>query len=88
MATILSSFKEASQVLKERGLKIDAKKIQEITKRYARRIEIVKQHQDIEITETLAGCRVIISTAGLLEVSAHSTTAMKPTACSCLVAMP
>jgi hypothetical protein len=50
MATILSSFKEASQVLKQRGLKIDAKKIQEITKRYAQRIKIVKQHQDIEIT--------------------------------------
>ena len=64
MATILSSFKEASHVLKERGLKIDAKKIQEITKRYAQRIKIVKQHQDIEIAETLAGCRVIISTDG------------------------
>ena len=64
MATILSSFKEASHVLAGRGLKIDAKKIQEITKRYARRIEIVKRNQDIEITETLAGCRVIISTDG------------------------
>ena len=64
MATILSSFEEASHVLKERGLKIDAKKIQEITKRYAQRIKIVKQHQDIEIAETLAGCRVIISTDG------------------------
>jgi hypothetical protein len=64
MATILSSFKEASHVLAGRGLKIDAKKIQEITKRYAQRIKIVKQNQDIEITETLAGCRVIISTDG------------------------
>jgi len=53
MATILSSSKEASHVLAERGLKIDAKKIQEIARRYAQRIKIVKQHQDIEITETL-----------------------------------
>ncbi len=64
MATILSSFKEASNVLAGRGLKIDAKKIQEITKRYAQRIKMVKQNNDIEITETLAGCRVIISTDG------------------------
>jgi len=64
MATILSSFQEASQVLKERGLKIDAKKIQEITKRYAQRIKIERQNQEIEITETVAGCRVIISTDG------------------------
>jgi hypothetical protein len=64
MATILSSFKEASQVLAGRGLKIDAKRIQELTKRYAQRIKMVKQNNDIEITETLAGCRVIISTDG------------------------
>ena len=64
MATIVSSFQEASQVLKEKGFKKAAKKIGEITKRYARRIEIAKQNQDMEITETLAGCRVIISTDG------------------------
>jgi hypothetical protein len=51
-------------VLEERGLKIDAKKIQEITRRYAKRIEFVKHNQDFEITETVAGCRVVISTDG------------------------
>lgn len=64
MATILSSFKEASQVLKGRGIDIDVKKIQAITVRYARRAEIVKQNKGIEITETMAGCRVVISTDG------------------------
>ncbi len=59
MATILSSFKEASEVLKDRGLKIDAKKVRIITKRYAK-----KANTGIEITETVAGCRVVISTDG------------------------
>ena len=64
MATILSSLKEAGQVLKGRGIDIDVKKIQEITVRYGRRAEIVKQNEGIEVTETMAGCRVVISTDG------------------------
>jgi hypothetical protein len=47
-------------VLKQRGLKIDAKKIQEITKRYAQRIKIVKQHQDIEITARQSRNQILI----------------------------
>ena len=64
MATIASSFHEAGVILKDRGLDIDAKKIAEIVKRYARRAELIKEKTGIEITETLAGCRVIISTDG------------------------
>jgi len=64
MATILSSFQETSQVLKDRGLNIDSKKIGEITRRFAKRAEMAKQTQGIEIAETLAGCRVVISTDG------------------------
>jgi hypothetical protein len=41
MAVVLSSFEEARQILSERGLDIDGKKIGEIAKRYAKRAEVV-----------------------------------------------
>lgn len=64
MAVVLSSFEEARQILSERGLDIDGKKIGEIAKRYAKRAEVVKGRRGIEISETVAGLRVIVSTDG------------------------
>ena len=32
--------------------------------RYANRAKLVRKEQDVEFTETVAGCRVIISTDG------------------------
>lgn len=64
MATIVGSYKEASQVLHDRGVNIDAKKICEITRRYAQRAKLAKQNSSLLKTETLAGCRVVISTDG------------------------
>jgi hypothetical protein len=64
IATIVASFQEASQVLQDRGVPIDAKTICEITRRYARRAELIKQNSNVLQTESLAGCRVVISTDG------------------------
>ena len=64
IATMVASFQEASQVLEDRGVHVDAKTICEITRRYARRAELVKQDSTVLQAESLAGCRVIISTDG------------------------
>jgi hypothetical protein len=64
MATILSSFQEARQVLEDRGLKIDIKTICTITHRYAQRAKIAQRDGDDSFHETVAGCRVVVSTDG------------------------
>ncbi len=64
IATIVASFQEASHVMRDRGVRIDAKKIGELARRYARRAEFAKQNSRVLETESLAGCRVIISTDG------------------------
>lgn len=63
-ATIVASFQEASQVMQSRGVHIGAKKICEIARRYAYRAEFSKQNAGMLESESLAGCRVIISTDG------------------------
>jgi hypothetical protein len=64
IATIVASFQEAGQVLQDHGIHIDTKTICEITRRYARRAKLIKQDSSVFQTESLAGCRVIISTDG------------------------
>lgn len=64
VATIVASFQEASQVMRDRGVRIDAKTICELAKRYARRAGHAKQNSRILETVSLAGCRVVISTDG------------------------
>lgn len=64
MATILSSFKEAQQVLKDRGLDVDVKKLRTITQRYAQRAKVTQREQESSFTEKVAGCRVVVSTDG------------------------
>ncbi len=63
-ATIVASFQEASQIMRDRGVNIDAKKICELTRRHARRAEFAKQNSKLLEKESLAGTRVIISTDG------------------------
>jgi len=64
IATALSSFKEAEQILKDRGLNIDAKRIREITRRFAERARLSFEKQECNFVETLAGRRVVVSTDG------------------------
>ncbi len=64
MATVLSSFEEARQILNDRGLEIDSKTIREITLRFAKRAEAAGRHDEAVFAETLAGCRAVVSTDG------------------------
>lgn len=64
IATIVASFQEASQVMRDRGVDIDAKKICEMARRYARRAEFAKQNSSVVPAESLVGRRVIVSTDG------------------------
>ncbi len=50
--------------MRDRGVDIDAKKICEMTRRYARRAEYVRQTSNAVAGETLAGRRVVVSTDG------------------------
>jgi hypothetical protein len=64
IATVVTSFQEASSLLRDRGVDIDAKKICEMTRRYARRAEFVRQTANAVEGETVAGRRVVVSTDG------------------------
>jgi len=64
MATILGSFKETKQVLKDRGLDIGENTIRMITHRYAQRAKAALNEHGVEFREKIAGCRVVISTDG------------------------
>lgn len=64
MATILSSFEEAENVLKGRGADIDDKTIRIIVQRYADRARAFQREGESCFSETVAGCRVVISTDG------------------------
>ena len=64
MSTVVASFQEASSLMQGRGIDIDAKKICEMTRRYARRAEFVRQTSNILEGETFAGRRVVVSTDG------------------------
>jgi hypothetical protein len=64
LAVVLSSFQEARQILMMRGLDINVKRIREIANRYAQRADIVKRCEGMEISETVEGVGVVISTDG------------------------
>jgi hypothetical protein len=64
IAAIVASFQEAGRVMRDRGVDIDAKKICEIARRYARRAEFAKQHSSLLEAESLTGRRVVVSTDG------------------------
>ncbi len=64
MATALSSFKEAQDIFQSKGIELDIKTIQSITVRFSERARISQLTQNDELTETVAGCRVVISTDG------------------------
>ena len=64
MATALSSLEEAQTVLHERGRKINIKTIRNITKRYSERSRLAQLSQSEEFTESITGCRVVVSTDG------------------------
>jgi hypothetical protein len=64
MATALSSFKEAQEIFYSKGIELNIKTIQRITVRFSERARKSQLTQTDEFTETVAGCRVVISTDG------------------------
>lgn len=63
-AVIVGSYAEARQVMEDRGIRIDAKKIGEICRRYAQRAKLAARTEGYKFSETLSGCRVVVSVDG------------------------
>jgi hypothetical protein len=64
MAAVLSSFQEASNIMKERGTHIGVNTIRKIAQRFSLRAQINKAAEAYLCDETVAGFRVVISTDG------------------------
>jgi len=64
MAAMLSSFEETRHILEDRGIKMDADTIRTVSVRCARRARAVHEAGEGNFPETVAGCRVVISTDG------------------------
>lgn len=63
-AVIVGSYAEARQVMENRGIFIDAKKIGETCRRYAQRAKLAVRTEGYNFSETLSGCRVVVSVDG------------------------
>ena len=64
LSVLLASFKEAKQVLLERGVDLDIKTLTLISYRYAQRAKVAQQASSFSLDETLAGRRVVVSADG------------------------
>ncbi len=64
MAAVLSSFQEASNIMKERGTHIGVNTIRKIAQRFSLRAQINKIAEPYLCDETVAGYRVVVSTDG------------------------
>lgn len=63
-AVIVGSYAEARQVMKDRGISIDTKKIGEICRRYAQRARLASRAEGYNFSDTLSACRVVVSVDG------------------------
>lgn len=64
IAVIVGSYAEARQVMEGNGIFVDIKKICNTCRRYAQRAKLSAQTQRYNFSETLAGCRVVVSVDG------------------------
>ena len=64
MAAVLSSFQEASNILKERGTHIGVNTIRKIAQRFSLRAQATKVAEPYLCDESVAGYRVVVSTDG------------------------
>ena len=64
LAVIAASFKEAQQILKDRGIKLDVKTIGTVAQRYAGRAKLAQQSEGYCFSDTVSGCRVVVSIDG------------------------
>jgi len=63
-SVIVGSYAEARQVMKDRGIFIDVKKICTTCRRYAERAKLSARSEGYSFSETLSGCRVVVSVDG------------------------
>jgi len=63
-SVIVGSYAEARQVMKDRGIFIDVKKICTTCQRYAQRAKLSARTEGYSFPETLSGCRVVVSVDG------------------------
>ena len=64
MAAVLSSFQEASNIMKERGTHIGVNTIRKIAQRFSLRAQATKVAEPYLCDESLAKYRVVVSTDG------------------------
>lgn len=64
MATALSSFEEARQVLKSQGIRLDVKTIRSITLELAERARVSQKAELVDLPEDLSGRATVISADG------------------------
>lgn len=64
IGVIVASYEEARQVLIDRGIFLDTKTIITVAQRYAQRAKIAQREKGYSFSDTLAGCRVIVSIDG------------------------
>ena len=65
-SALLSSFEEVRQVLLEHGVELGGKVVRQLAYRYAERARVLQQAKDLalELGETVAGRRVVVSADG------------------------
>ncbi|MGB5686464.1 MAG: hypothetical protein WBM35_11670 [Candidatus Electrothrix sp.] len=64
IAVIVGSYAEARQVMKGNGISLDIKKICNTCRRYAQRAKLSARTEGYNFSETLSGCRVVVSVDG------------------------
>jgi len=63
-SVIVGSYAEAQQVLKDRGIFVDIKRVCNTCKRYAQRAKLSARSEGYSFSETLSGRRVVVSVDG------------------------
>ncbi len=63
-AVIVGSYAEAWQVIRDRGISIDIKRLCATCQRYAQRAKLSARTEGYSFSETLSGCRVVVSVDG------------------------
>ena len=64
IAVIVGSYDEARQVMEDKGISVNVKRISSICKRYAERAKLSARSEGYQFSETLFGGRVVISVDG------------------------
>ena len=64
LSTVVGSFNEAQQILKDRGVELEVKTIQRVTRGFAERAKCAQRAENSSFIERVNGCKVVVSTDG------------------------